>query len=109
MSSYKNCPHKEKCICKVNYTQIIERNMHKEAQQIQAKNINTPEHKAAIRFRRIWCEGAIFHQKELHNLSITRKRDIKNLTEKCLLLACALNLKRLVNHLKKHVFSFTYT
>ena len=99
-----NCPLKQQCIGKSNHPRQIERNMHEEARQIQVKNINTPEYKIAMNLRRIWCEGNFAHQKELHNLSRTRKRGIKNLTEQCLLSACALNLKRLVKYLKEHLF-----
>lgn len=80
--------------------------MHEEARQIQLKNINTPTYKIAMKLRRIWCEGNFAHQKEFHNLSRTKKRGIKNLTEQCLLFACALNLKRHVKYLKESVFFF---
>ncbi|WP_074715483.1 transposase [Ruminococcus flavefaciens] len=49
-----------------------------------------------MRLRKIWCEGNFSHQKECHNLRRTRKRGIERVTEQCLLSACALNLKRLV-------------
>ena len=100
------CRFKQWCIGKSSNPRQIERNMHEEARQIQFKNINTPTYKIAMKLRRIWCEGNFAHQKELHNLSGTKKRGIKNLTEQCLLSACALNLKRLVMYLKESVFFF---
>ena len=60
------------------------------------QHAGTPEYYEAMRLRKIWCEGNFSHQKERHNLRRTRKRGIERVTEQCLLLACALNLKRLV-------------
>ena len=60
------------------------------------QHAGTPEYYEAMRLRKIWCEGNFSHQKERHNLRRTRKRGIERVTEQCLLSACALNLKRLV-------------
>lgn len=92
----RNCPYRSRCVGKSKYPHFIERNMHEEARQEQAKNINTPEYFAAMRLRQIWCEGNFSHQKQRHNLRRTLKRGIEKVTEQCLLSACALNLKRLV-------------
>ena len=70
--------------------------LHEEARQEQAKNRNTPEYFAALRLRKIWCEGNFSHQKAEHNLRRTYKRGIERVTEQCLLSACAMNLIRLV-------------
>ena len=75
---------------------MVERLLHEEARQEQAKNRNTPEYFAALRLRKIWCEGNFSHQKAEHNLRRTYKRGIERVTEQCLLSACAMNLIRLV-------------
>ena len=77
-------------------SRLIERLMHEEARQEQMKNLNTPEYFAALRLRKIWCEGNFSHQKSEHNLRWTYKRGIERVTEQCLLSACAMNLIRLV-------------
>lgn len=92
----RNCPYRSRCVGKSKNPRFIERNMHEEARQEQAKNINTPEYFAAMRLRQIWCEGNFSHQKQRHNLRRTLKRGIEKVTEQCLLSAYALNLKRLV-------------
>ena len=92
----RNCPYRNRCVGKSKNPRFIERNMHEEARQEQAKNINTPEYLAAMRLRQIWCEGNFSHQKQRHNLRRTLKRGIEKVAEQCLLSACALNLKRLV-------------
>lgn len=77
-------------------SRMVERMLHEEARQEQAKNRNTPEYFAALRLRKIWCEGNFSHQKAEHNLRRTYKRGIERVTEQCLLSACAMNLIRLV-------------
>ena len=70
--------------------------LHEDARQEQAKNRNTPEYFAALRLRKIWCEGNFSHQKAEHNLRQTYKRGIERVTGQCLLSVCAMNLIRLV-------------
>ena len=81
---------------------MIDRTLHEKARSIQRQNIGTPEYHAAMRLRKIWCEGNFSHQKANHNLTRTRKRGIERVTEQCLLSACALNLKRLVKYLGRN-------
>ena len=95
-SDCSSCPYREQCNGKSKNPRTIERSLHEKARAIQRQNINTPEYLAAMRQRKIWCEGNFSHQKERHNLRRTRKRGIERVTEQCLLSACALNLKRLV-------------
>lgn len=105
----RNCPHFIKCRGGSQTPRMIERIMHEEARFQQSKNIGTPEYYSAMRLRKIWCEGNFAHQKEQHNLRRTRMRGIDNVTEQCLLSACALNLKRLVKRLKRCVNKSIYT
>jgi transposase len=91
-----SCPYRERCNGQTTYPRRIERTLHEKARLIQRQNIDTPEYRAAMRLRKIWCEGNFSHQKANHNLTRTRKRGIERVTEQCLLSACALNLKRLV-------------
>ena len=91
-----SCQYKEQCNGHTKNPRMIDRTLHEKARSIQRKNIGTPEYRAAMRLRKIWCEGNFSHQKANHNLTRTRKRGIERVTEQCLLSACALNLKRLV-------------
>lgn len=92
----QTCPCREQCVGKSQNSRMLERQLHEEARQEQAKNLNTPEYFAALRLRKIWCEGNFSHQKSGHNLRRTYKRGIERVTEQCLLSACAMNLIRLV-------------
>ena len=91
-----SCPYREQCNGHTKNPRMIDRTLHEKARSIQRQNIGTPEYRAAMRLRKIWCEGNFSHQKANHNLTRTRKRGIERVTEQCLLSACALNLKRLV-------------
>lgn len=90
------CPCRQQCIGSSKNSRMLERMLHEEARQEQAKNRNTPEYFSALRLRKIWCEGNFSHQKAEHNLRRTYKRGIERVTEQCLLSACAMNLIRLV-------------
>ena len=91
-----SCQYEEQCNGHTKNPRMIDRTLHEKARSIQRQNIDTPEYRAAMRLRKIWCEGNFSHQKANHNLTRTRKRGIERVTEQCLLSACALNLKRLV-------------
>ena len=91
-----NCPCRQQCVGSSKNSRMVERMLHEEARQEQAKSRNTPEYFAALRLRKIWCEGNFSHQKAEHNLRRTYKRGIERVTEQCLLSACAMNLIRLV-------------
>ena len=91
-----NCPCRQQCVGSSKNSRMVERMLHEEARQEQAKNRNAPEYFAALRLRKIWCEGNFSHQKAEHNLRRTYKRGIERVTEQCLLSACAMNLIRLV-------------
>ena len=91
-----SCQYKQQCNGQSKTPRAIERSLHEKARAAQRQNINSPEYHAAMRLRKIWCEGNFSHQKANHNLKRTHKRGIERVTEQCLLSACALNLKRLV-------------
>ena len=90
------CPFRSQCMGKSKSLRAIEVHLHETARREQFKNNGISEYYDAMRLRKIWCEGNFSHQKERHNLRRTRKRGIERVTEQCLLSACALNLKRLV-------------
>ena len=101
-SDCRSCPLRKQCIGTSAQGRLIERHLHEDAIQKQKEITGTPEYYAAMRLRKIWCEGNFSHQKERHNLKRTRKRGIEKVTEQCLLSACALNLKRLVKYLGRN-------
>ena len=108
-SDCRSCPLRKQCIGTSAQGRLIERHLHEEAIQKQKEITGTPKYYAAMRLRKIWCEGNFSHQKERHNLKRTRKRGIEKVTEQCLLSACALNLKRLVKYLGGRSLPFDYT
>ena len=61
-----------------------------------ALNNGTPAYWAAMRKRKILCEGNFAIQKAGHNLTRTRKRGLGNAFEHCLLFATAMNVRRMV-------------
>ena len=90
------CPLREKCLAGKMKRREIHRACHKWAAEEQhEKNDGTPQYCAALRLRRIWCEGSFSHQKALHNLRRTRKRGLDRAFEHCFLSAAAFNLKRM--------------
>lgn len=91
-----NCPIRENCISGTAKYKEVERTYHKSATDKQHRANGSPEYLAAMRLRKIWCEGNFSHQKANHNLARLRKRGLGNAYEHCLLSATALNLKRMV-------------
>ena len=108
-SNCTGCPFRNQCMGKSKSLRTIEVPLHEKARKEQSKNNETPEYHDAMRLRQIWCEGNFSHQKERHNLRRTRKRGIERVTEQCLLSACALNLKRLVEILFLHQYSAIFS
>jgi len=72
----------------------------KEEADAQRKNYGTKRYYEVKAKRKIYCEGNFAIQKDNHNLRRTRKRGNEAVAEHCLCSALALNLKRLVKHLK---------
>lgn len=90
-----NCEFKEKCIG--NQTKkIIEKAFNFKYTIKQNENVATERYFQVMRLRKIWSEGNFSHQKANHNLNNLKKRGNANVTEHCLLSACAFNLKRMV-------------
>jgi len=78
----------------------LEISFFKEELDFQRSNYGTSRYFEVQRKRRVYCEGNFALQKDNHNLRRTRKRGNAKVTEHCLFSAMALNLKRLVKHLK---------
>ena len=91
------CLVRTKCISGTAKHKEVERAYHKSATDIQHKANGSPAYLAAMRLRKIWCEGNFSHQKANHNLARLRRRGLGNAYEHCLLSATALNLKRMVH------------
>ena len=96
----KNCSIKHKCIGEKVLNRILSVPFFKEEANMQRANYGTKRYFEVQRKRRIYCEGNFAIQKDNYNLRKTRKRGNVNVTEHCLCSALALNLKRLVKHLK---------
>ena len=91
------CPLREKCFNGKHPFKEINLQMDYWAMEKQhAMNNGTPRYWAAMRKRRIMCEGNFAHQKAGHNLTRMRKRGLGNAFEHCLLSATALNVRRMV-------------
>jgi len=95
------CPLRENCIKGATVkARTLEVSFFKEEVDYQRLNYGTHRYFEVQRKRRIYCEGNFALQKDNHNLRRTRKRGNASVTEHCLCSALALNLKRLVKHLK---------
>ena len=92
-----DCPLREHCINGKNPYKEVDLQMDYWAMEEQhAMNNGTPAYWAAMRKRKILCEGNFAHQKAGHNLTRTRKRGLGNAFAHCLLSATALNVRRMV-------------
>jgi hypothetical protein len=92
-----DCPLREHCFNGKNPYKEVDLQMDYWAMEEQhAMNNGTPAYWAAMRKRKILCEGNFAHQKAGHNLTRTRKRGLGNAFEHCLLSATALNVRRMV-------------
>lgn len=95
------CPLRNKCIGEKLKCRKIKISFFKKALDSQYALYATARYYEVQRKRRVYCEGNFALQKEGHNLRRTRKRGNESVTEHCLCSALALNLKRLVKHLKQ--------
>ena len=96
MEDCRDCPYREKCFTQKSKARRIVRKPWQEFREAGHQRKGTRKYKWILRRRQVVCEGNFGLQKRCHNLRFTRKRGIENVTEQCLLSACALNLKRLV-------------
>lgn len=92
----ENCEFRDKCISGEAKYRQVERAYHKIASEKQHKADGSIEYLAAMRLRKIYCEGNFSHQKARHNLSRLNKIGLGNANMHCLLSACAFNLNRMV-------------
>ena len=98
----RDCPCRSQCISGKTPIKDLSRPLHQAEFEKQNENNDTPRYHEIMRLRRIWCEGTFAAQKFNHCLSRARMRGIVQVSEQCLLSACALNLKRLANWMKRH-------
>jgi len=96
----KNCLLKNKCFSSTGKFRTLLISPHQREADIQRSTYGSVRYRQVQRLRKIYCEGNFGLQKDNHNLRRTRKRGNKNVTEHCILSALALNLKRMVKHLK---------
>ena len=95
----KNCPIRDKCLSASQLCRRIQVNIFERAVRESHKGDGTPEHKAVLNLRQIWCEGTFAAQKARHNLRGLFRRGLEAAEDHCLLSATALNLKRMVRRL----------
>ncbi|SFJ22603.1 transposase [Thermoflavimicrobium dichotomicum] len=93
------CSLRFKCFGKATRAKTFKKPLFYEFLEQNREHSLTIEYKKLQRLRRIWCEGTFGTLKQLHNLSRTLKRGIKNVQEQCLFSAMALNLKRMIKAL----------
>ncbi len=92
----KTCSFKGKCLSGNMTNKRVERAFYKTQSEKQHKADGSTEYLAAMRLRKILCEGNFSHQKARHNLLRLNKWGLGNASIHCLLSACAFNLKRMV-------------
>lgn len=92
------CPAREKCLSPNDRrgTRKIERSYFAPERQANLSKRETPEYRAALKLRQIWCEGSFAAQKRSHNLTGVLRRGLEAAEDHCLLSATALNLKRMI-------------
>jgi transposase len=92
----KACPLRDQCFGATKPYRKIRRTLFHQSLERNKKRAETIEYKKVIRLRSIWCEGTFGILKQVHNLTKTYKRGIRNAFEHCLLSALALNIKRMI-------------
>ena len=91
---------KSNCFSASSKFRTLTVSFHQKEADMQRANYGTKRYREVQRLRRIYCEGNFGIQKDNHNLRRVRKRGNKNVMEHCILSALALNLKRMVKHMK---------
>jgi len=92
----RDCPIRSKCLTASQPCRRIQVNIFEDAVKKNHEGDGTPEHKAVLDLRQIWCEGSFAAQKARHNLRRLFRRGLEAAEDHCLLSATALNLKRMV-------------
>lgn len=93
--SCKECPEFSACATNLG-TVGINASAYYPAFYRNGPKVGSSDYKRVMRLRQIGAEGTFAVLKREHKLNKIQKREIRNATEECLLLATALNLKRLV-------------
>jgi len=101
-----DCPLRHMCLGANAKCRLLHIPFFKEEADAQRKNYGTKRYYEVKARRKTYCEGNFAIQKDNHNLRRTRKRGNEAVAEHCLCSALALNLKRLVKHLKQVGVSF---
>jgi transposase len=92
----KGCPIRDKCLSAGQPCRRIQVNIFEDAVRENHRGDGTPEHRAVLALRQIWCEGTFAAQKARHNLRRLYRRGLEAAEDHCLLSATAVNLKRMV-------------
>lgn len=92
----RGCPTRAQCLSPSQKSRRIKVNIFEDAVKRNHAADGSPEHKAVLDLRQIWCEGTFAAQKARHNLRRLFRRGLEAAEDHCLLSATALNLKRLV-------------
>ena len=95
----RSCPIRSKCLSPSQLCRRIQVNIFHGAVNRNHSGDGTPEHKAVLALRQIWCEGTFAAQKARHNLRNLFRRGLEAAEDHCLLSATAINLKRMVKGL----------
>ncbi|MCL2546341.1 MAG: transposase [Oscillospiraceae bacterium] len=99
-SDCRDCPLKVSCIAGKGKIKCFERSYHWTEYEKQHENDKTERYLEVQKLRKIWCEDTFAHQKARHCLTRAKMRGIAQVSEQCLLSACAVNLKRMIATLK---------
>lgn len=92
----RECPKRKQCLSPSQKSRRIKVNIFEDAVKRNHAADGTPQHKAILDLRQIWCEGTFAAQKARHNLRRLFRRGLEAAEDHCLLSATALNLKRMV-------------
>lgn len=90
------CPNRSRCLAPGTNARSISVNIFKNIVDKHRSSIGSEEYNAAMRIRRILCEGTFGIQKAKHNLGQLLRRGIDAAETHCLLSATAMNLRRMV-------------
>lgn len=97
-----SCPLRSKCLSATDKAgaRKLQDSYFKPTIQRHFARRRTPEYRDALRQRQIWCEGSFAAQKWGHNLTRVLRRGLEAAEDHCLLSATALNLKKMIKHMK---------
>lgn len=99
-SDCQNCPLFSQCVSASHHSRTLRVNIFEDAVQRQRSSDKAYERKEILKLRQVWCEGTFAIQKRGHNLTRILRRGLEAAEDHCLLSAIALNVKRMVKHMK---------